>query len=491
MINEVNQQILEEIIRRILVEFDGKDSTCGCPLPISPPRSNLHVALYSAKGIDGIFDSIGDAVAAARQSYQNWRMVPLEKRHIIIESIRQVGRNCAAELAEMAQKETGFGRSECKTHKNRLVADKTPGIEFLHPIAYSGDHGLTLIESAPYGLVASITPSTNPTSTIINNAISILSAGNTVVFNVHPRAKNVSLYTIRLLNKTMQAMGAPGNLLCTVSTPTIESAQALMVHPDINLVLVTGGPEVVKVAMKCGKRAICAGPGNPPVVVDETADINKAGRDIINGCSFDNNLVCVDEKEVFVVEGVADRLKSTMLANGAYEVPHDAIGRLENVIFSEPGQPGNPGTMNMKWVGQDACQILREAGFSVDDHVRAVIVDVPSTHSLIWTEQMMPVLPIVRVRNVDEAIDLAVKAEHGFRHSAIVHSLNLPTLSKMARVMDTAIFVKNASAYSGLGFNGEGYTSFSIGTFTGEGLTTCRTFTRDRRCALIDYFRII
>ncbi len=480
--NDVNYELVEKIVRRVLTEMDNKDNGCLCTQP---------AAFNQAKGDQGVHETVEGAVAAARQAYHQWRQLPLEKRRNIIEAIRQLGKNSAAELAEMAQKETGLGRADCKTHKNILVSEKTPGVEFLSPAAYSGDHGLTLIEPSPYGVVASITPSTNPTATILNNVISILSAGNAVVFNVHPRAKNISNYLVQMLTKTIRAMGGPENILTTVRQPTIESAQALMTHRDINLILVTGGPDVVKVAMQSGKRAICAGPGNPPVVVDETADIEKAGRDIVSGCSFDNNLVCCDEKEVFVVEAVADRLKAAMGKYGAYEVPREPLSRLENVIFAERGAPGQHAKMNLKWVGQNADVILQEAGFCVDQRVRLAILEVDAKHPLIWTEQMMPILPIVRCRNVDEAMELAYQAEHGLRHTAVIHSMNLPTLNKMARLMDTSIFVKNASAYSGLGFNGEGYTSFSIGTYTGEGLTTCRTFSRDRRCALVDYFRII
>lgn len=485
MATEMDRQLVEEIVRRIITELDYKIG------PGESKESNTYsVTLPARKGDRGVFDTVEDAVTSARHAYHQWRRVPLESRRNIIEAIRQVGRNCAEELAKMAREETGFGRVECKTNKNLLVAEKTPGVDFLVPTAFSGDHGLTLIEPSPYGVIASITPITNPTATTLNNIISILSAGNTVVFNVHPGAKNVSNYLIQLINKTIHAMGGPENLIATIKEPTIESAKALMVHPDINLVVVTGGGEVVKVAMKSGKRAICAGPGNPPVVVDETADIEKAARDIVSGCSFDNNLACTDEKEVFVVESVADKLKLAMQKYGAFEVPRDGFSRLENLIFTDRGIDGKHAKMNLKWIGQNADLILNKVGFNVDQRVRLAILEVHAKHPLVLSEQMMPILPIVRCRNVDEAMELAYIAEHGFRHTAVIHSLNLPALNTMARLMDTSILVKNAPSYAGIGFNGEGYTSFSIGTYTGEGLTSCRTFSRDRRCALIDYFRI-
>jgi propionaldehyde dehydrogenase len=286
-------------------------------------------------------------------------------------------------------------------------------------------------------------------------------------------------------------MGGPANVITAIYEPTVESAQYLMKHPDIELLVVTGGAEVVRIAMTSGKKTICAGPGNPPVVVDETADLAKAAELIIKGSAFDNNLVCSNEKEVFVVSSVADQLLAYMCQSGAFKVPSEDIDRLSSYIFTELGPPGKPGKINLQLVGQHASNILQDTGFSVPDTVKLAVMEVPSSHNLVWTEQMMPVLPIVRVNNVDDAIQMALKAEHNFKHTAVIHSFHLPTMSKMARVMDTSIFVKKASSFSGLGFRGEGHTSFTIGTRTGEGLTTCLDFTRERRCTLAEYFRIV
>jgi acyl-CoA reductase-like NAD-dependent aldehyde dehydrogenase len=259
----------------------------------------------------------------------------------------------------------------------------------------------------------------------------------------------------------------------------------------VRILLVTGGPGVVREAMQSGKRAITAGPGNPPVVVDETADIAKAGKDIVFGASFDNNVVCTDEKEVFCVDSVADQLKAVMLKHGAYELRAHEIRRLEKVIFGEIGAPMKPGKINQAYIGKNAGVILKELGIMVGDEVKLILVDVPVEHSLVWTEQMMPVLPLARVRSADEGIDLAKKAEHGFGHTASMFSRNIDNLSRMAREINTSIFVKNGPTLAGLGYGGEGYTSFSIASPTGEGLTTARTFSRERRCALVDHFRIV
>ncbi|RMH82797.1 MAG: aldehyde dehydrogenase family protein, partial [Calditrichaeota bacterium] len=371
---------------------------------------------------EGIFHTIDDAVEAAEEAFFRYMELSLEQRREIIAAIREDMLANAELLAREAHQETGLGRYEHKIIKNRLVTEKTPGTEDLVPIAWSGDHGLTLVERAPYGVIAAITPTTNPTSTIICNTIGMLAAGNSVVFNVHPNAKRVSCLNIQLLNRAITRAGGPPNLVTGIANPTIESAQQLMRHKKVRLLVVTGGPGVVKEAMASGKRAICAGPGNPPVVVDETANIEKAARDIVFGASLDNNIICTDEKEVFVVESVADQLLRAMQVNKAYILNPTQLRQLEQVIFTELRGPRKPGVINKQLIGKNASVILAEIGVKVDDSVPLIVAEVGIDHPLIWTEQMMPVLPVARVRNADEGIELSVKAEHGFRHTAAMHS---------------------------------------------------------------------
>ncbi len=439
----------------------------------------------------GVFRTIDECVAAARESFQSLGKLGLEQRKAIIAAIRESMMAHAISLARDAREETGLGRVEDKIVKNRLVTRKTPGPEAIEPRAISGDNGLTLMERAPFGVIAAITPTTNPTSTIICNTIGMVSAGNSVVFNVHPNAKRVSCRNVGLINEAIIRAGGPPNVVTALAEPTIQSAQELMKHKGIRLLVVTGGPGVVQAAMASGKRAICAGPGNPPVVVDETADIDKAGRDVVMGASFDNNVVCTDEKEVFVVSSVADRFLKSMEGAGAVILTKPQIAAIEKVIFEETRGPRKPGVTNKKWVGKNANVILEQIGMRVPDSVRLAVLDVPVDHPLIWTEQLMPVMPVARVSNVHEAIDLAVAAEHGFGHSAAMHSKHLTNLSEMARRINCSIFVKNGPIYSGLGEGGEGYSSFSIASPTGEGLTDPRSFSRERRCVIVDHFRIV
>jgi len=319
----------------------------------------------------------------------------------------------------------------------------------------------------------------------------MVAAGNAVVFNVHPSAKNVSLFNIELLNKVVVAAGGPENLIATVAEPTLDTARELMHHAGIRLLVVTGGAGVVKAAMTSGKRAICAGPGNPPVVVDETADIEQAAKNIVIGASLDNNIICVDEKEVFVVESVADQLTEALSRNNAVILTKEQIKKLDQVIFAKTNGLGKPAVMEKSLIGKNIQVILGKIGMTVPDNIRIAIAPVDEEHPLVWTEQMMPVIPLVSMPNVNAAIAIAKKAEHGFGHSAVMYSKNLDNLSNMAKTMNCSIFVKNGPSYSGLGFGGEGYTSFSIASPTGEGLTGPRSFSRERRCVLVDHFRIV
>lgn len=487
---------IQAIVQRVLREMGQAapaERPAGPPSPSSrdDQKGRAATPAPAVAGHDGIFPTIDAAVAAARAAFVALGRMTLARRYDIIAAVRSSMKANAELLARMAHEETGLGRPEDKLQKNLLVVEKTPGPEILQPLTWTGDGGLTLVERAPYGVIAAITPVTNPTSTIINNSISILAAGNAVVFNVHPSARHVCSRQIQLVNQAITAAGGPANLVAACAEPTIETAQELMRHPGVRLLLVTGGPAVVREAMRSGKRAVCAGPGNPPVVVDETADIDKAGRDITFGGGFDNNVICTDEKEIFVVESVADQLKAAMCAHGALEVPSYKLRQLERVIFSEMGAPRKPGVTNKQWVGKYAGDILREIGIAAGKEVRLALVEVPLEHPLVWTEQLMPVMPLVRVRNCDQAIDLAVEAEHGFGHTASMWSRNIDMLSRMAREIDCSIFVKNGPTLAGLGYHGEGFTSFSIASPTGEGLTSALTFSRIRRCTLVDHFRIV
>lgn len=463
------RRIVEEVVQQVVGARAGTAST---------PRSSG----------TGVFATADDAVAAANIAQKALMAGTLAMRSDVIEAIRQTTRDHAESFSRMALAETGMGRFEDKITKHHLAADSTPGIEDLQSVSWTGDHGLSVEEGAPYGVICAVTPSTHPVPTMVNNAISIIAAGNTVVFNAHPGAKNVSAHAVALLNDAIVRAGGPANLLTCIETPTIESADQLFNHRGVRLILVTGGAMVARAALGAPKKSIVAGPGNPPVVVDETADIRKAARSIIDGASFDNNVLCIGEKQCFVVASVADELKREMIAYSALELDARQIEALTAAALPN-GDDGKP-HVHRDFVGRNANVLGRAIGLDLPDELRLLIGETAADHAFVTVEQMMPFLPIVRVRDVDEGIRLAIESEHGYRHTAMIHSKNVEHMHNMARAADTTVFVKNGPSYSGLGVDGEGYSTFSIAGPTGEGLTTARTFTRRRRCSLVDYFRI-
>jgi acyl-CoA reductase-like NAD-dependent aldehyde dehydrogenase len=488
-IAEIVGRVMERVLPQVTggarsAPTGGKEPFCAPAPPRYVPKGEAPAVATSRLG-PGVFDDMDRAVDAAHVAFAQYEKAPLEVRHRVVEAIRAVGRRELETIARMAVDETGLGRVDHKLKKNRLVVEKTPGPEILRPAAWSGDHGLMLTERAPYGVIGAITPTTNPTETILCNGIGMVAGGNAVVFNVHPGAKGVSNYLVARINEAIVSAGGPPNLIASMAEPTIETAQALMKHPGIRLLVVTGGPGVVKEAMRSGKRTIAAGPGNPPVVVDETADLARAAKGIVEGGSLDNCIVCTAEKEVVAVAEIADLLKKYIVERGGYEVKGAAVEKLRRLVVAEDGL--HP---NKEWVGKDADRILEAIGIRAPG-AQVIIVEGDEKSPFVQGELLMPVLGFVRVPTVEEAIAMAKRVEHGFGHTAAMYSTNVEHLHAMARTINTSIFTKNAPTFAGLGLGGEGYTSFTIASPTGEGLTNAVHFTRERRCTLVDSFRIV
>lgn len=446
--------------------------------------------IVASSGEGGVFDKVEDAIDAAAVAQQNYQQnYRLEDREKIIQSIRNMCLPEAQNLARMAVEETRLGRYEDKILKNQLVIERTPGPECLAPKAYSGDAGLTLEEPAPFGVIGAVTPTTNPTETIINNCISMLSAGNAVVFNVHPSAKKCCAYTVQLINKAVVAAGGPVNLATMVKEPTMETVNIISSNPKVRLMVGTGGMGMVNALLRSGKKVIGAGAGNPPVVVDETADIELAAEKIVFGASFDNNLLCLAEKEVFVLESVAVKLIENMQKQGAYLLSEAELEQVTDYCMTKDGSGWHT---KKQAVGQNAGDILAAAGIAGQKDCRLAIAITTKDHPFVQVEQLMPILPIVPCRTLDDAIEWAKEAEHGNRHTASMFSQNIRNLTRFAREIETTIFVKNACTLAGVGFGGEGFTTMTIAGPTGEGITCARSFVRQRRCVLGDGgFRII
>ncbi len=446
---------------------------------VSQVMAKLQIA-EAPTGKHGIFADMNEAIEAAKKAQRVMRNMSMDQREEIIANIRRMTKEQAEIMARMGVQETGMGNVGHKILKHQLVAEKTPGTEDITTTAWSGDRGLTLIEMGPFGVIGAITPCTNPSETILCNSMGMIAGGNTVVFNPHPAAIKTSIYAINLINEASLAAGGPDNVACTVEKPTLETSNIMMKHPDIPLIAATGGPGVVTAVLSSGKRGIGAGAGNPPAVVDETADIRKAAGDIVNGCTFDNNLPCIAEKEVVAVETVIDELIHYMVTEqGCYLASKEEQERLTATVLTPKG-------LNRKCVGRDAKTLLGMIGVTVPDNIRCIIFEGEKEHPLIAEELMMPILGIVRAKDFDDAVEKAVWLEHGNRHSAHIHSKNIDHITKYAKAIDTAILVKNGPSYSALGFGGEGFCTFTIASRTGEGLTSASTFTKRRRCVMSD-----
>lgn len=491
----ITDEQINSIVDRVVNQFTGgRDASAGrlCSdthenreqrlQQSGKPKCAEHT--HVVDGARGCFPDIESAINAAEKAFFDYKDVSVEQRKKIIATIREMCLEAIPALSRIAVDETGLGRYEDKLAKNEVAIVKTPGVEDLEPIAFTGDKGLTLLELAPYGVIGSITPCTNPSETIINNSIGMIAGGNSVAFNTHPSAKKTSAFTVDLINRAIIAAGGPPNLITTVFNPTIESANVLMKHPKIKLLVVTGGPAVVAAAMKSGKRVIAAGPGNPPVVVDETADVEKAAKEIVQSASTDNNIICVVEKNIIATKSVADSLKKALVKHAAVELSSFQARQLEKIII-EDGHP------NKKWVGKNVQLILQQIGMDVDANKRLAFAETDANHPFARHELLMPVLPFIRARDIDEAIDIAYELEGGCFHTASIYSRNIDNMHKMAVRMNTSIFVKNGPTLAGLGLGGEGPASFTIASPTGEGVTTARHFTRIRRCVVSGYFRIV
>lgn len=474
---------IAEIVERVVSRLAGDTRAAA---PVGGATSGLSAsASRIPRGTMGIYDDPDSAVQAARRGFQANERLPVAMRYKMVEAMRKVTKAHLRELAEYAVEESGLGRVEDKLVKNTLVADKTPGPEILRPVAYTGDDGLMLTERAPYGVLLAVTPCTNPTETILCNGIGMIAGGNAVVFNVHPAAAQVCNWYVHLLNEAIVSVGGPRDLLTSIAKPTIASAQALMKHPNVRLVVVTGGPAVVRQAMNSGKKCIAAGPGNPPAVVDDTANLGQAAAAIVKGASVDNNIICVAEKEIIAVSPIADTLTKELEKRGCLLLNDRQVQQLERVVLAGDH-------VNKKWVGKNASLIAEQIGLrGHGPDLRLLLCHVDENHPFVQHELLMPVIGMVRVPDIAEAIAAAIRVEHGFHHTSVIHSTNVESMSAMARVCNASIFVKNDCSLAGLGLGGEGYTSFTIASPTGEGLTTAIHFTRERRCTLKDAFRFV
>jgi len=476
---QVNETLVRNVVQEVLKRLGGDGAAAAAAAP-------------KAEGRYGLFGDADGAVAAAKDAYEQLSRRTLEDRRRIIGHVRRICVEQAVELGTMEMQETKIGRLDHKIEKLTTVGTVIPGVEFLHSEVFSGDHGLAVIEHAPFGVIGAITPVTHSLPTAACNAINMIAAGNTVVFNPHPSGKRVAAEGIRRFNEAISRDLGLDNLMTIVTEPTLQSADRIFKHRDVALLCVTGGPGVARAAMQQAKRAIVAGPGNPPVVVDETADLDRAARSIIRGGAYDNNLLCIGEKQVFVVSQVFDAMMAAMERAGAVRLSAREVDALTKVAIATVGEGEQKHDVpHRDFLGKDPVVLARGIGKNIPPGVEMLFGGTDETNPFVPVEQMMPFLPFVRCRDVDEAIEKARISEHGFKHTSVIHSTNVTNMTKMGKALETTLFVKNGASIAGLGLGGEGYCSFSIAGPTGEGVTTPLTFTRERRCSMIDNLRIL
>jgi len=500
----VNETLIRDVVAEVLGRLGGSTTTTSkpSPAPSAPPPApssncgcgtkKTSAANIALRGKFGVFQDANEACAAAQEAFLQLKQKGVAARRKIEEIVKSLAEKNAEAWGRLELDETKIGRLDHKIAKLQIIK-LVPGVDWLRPDARSGDHGITLEEYTPLGVVGAVTPSTHSIPTLSGNIVNICAAGNSVVFNAHPGASRCAAAAVRAYNEAIYRETGIENICCVIEKPTLDSFNAICKNENTRLLLVTGGPMVVKAAMMTGKRAICAGPGNPPVFVDDTCCPTRAAKAIIEGAAFDNNLLCIGEKQVFVLESVADKLMQKMSENGAVKLNSAQLDRLTKAAFTfKEGQGGGcaHASVNKDFIGKDPIVLAQAAGMNIPSGTQLLFTETDANHPFVVEEQMMPMLPIVRVKSVEEGIERSLESEHGYKHTAIIHSHDVENITAMARALDTTLFVKNGPSLAGLGIGGEGYLSFSVATPTGEGITNPKTFCRVRRCVMVDNLRI-
>jgi len=499
----VNETLIRDVVAEVLGRIGGSATTITtrpAPAPSPAPQSDscgcsakrASSATPALRGKFGVFPDANEACVAAQEAFLQLKQKGIAARRKIEEIVKTMAEKNAEVWGKLELDETKIGRLDHKIEKLKIIK-LVPGVDWLRPDGRSGDHGITLEEFTPFGVVGAVTPSTHSIPTLSGNIVNITAAGNAVVFNAHPSAARCAATAVRAYNEAIYRETGIENIACMVEKPTLESFNAICKHEVVRLLLVTGGPAVVKAAMQIGKRAICAGPGNPPVLVDDTCCPTRAAKAIIQGAAYDNNLLCIGEKEVFALESVADKLMQRMSENGAVKLNAAQLERLTKAAFTfKEGQGGGcaHASVNKDFIGKDPIVLAKAAGVDIKPDTQLLFAETDAKHPFVEEEQMMPFLPIVRVKSVEEGIQCSLDAEHEYRHTSIIHSHDVENMTAMARALDTTLFIKNGPCMAGLGLGGEGYLSYSIATPTGEGVTNPKTFTRVRRCVMVDNLRI-
>jgi aldehyde dehydrogenase len=488
----IDEQLIRQMVEQVLQHVSSGWGARPAPVAgkSAPAPITATAPLAAAGNRLGQFTDVNEAVAAAKAAQRALARRSLAQREQACQAIRTIITEQAAELGRMEYEETRIGHLPHKAQKLQLVARLAEGVAGVGTDCFSGDHGITLDERGPWGVIGVITPVTHSLPTLANNAVNMIAAGNSLVCNPHPGGKRIAAHGAKLFNQAIYDLLGIDNLICVITAPTLETADAIFKHPDVRLITVTGGMGVVAAALRSGKRAICAGPGNPPVVVDSSADLANAARCILEGASFDNNLLCLSEKEAFVEASIFEPMMEAMTKVGACRLSPQQMDELARLCI-EPAKEHDHPVANRKFVGAEPQVIARAIGLNIPPDCRLLFGPTDLMHPFVQAEQMMPVLPFVKCESFEQAVEYAIQAEHGFGHTAVIHSRLVDHMTMMGKAVDTTIYVKNGPSLAGDSAGGEGHGNFSIACTTGEGILTPRSFTRFRRCCMVDNLRIV
>jgi acetaldehyde dehydrogenase (acetylating) len=381
----------------------------------------------------------------------------------ICEAMAKVALAEAARLGRMAHQETGFGKPEDKYEKNRFAAEDVWNFfKNLKTVGVISDKGSVVEIASPRGVVAAIIPSTNPTSTAIFKIIIAIKSRNTIVLSPHPSAVRCIAETTRVMKEVAIKEGLPPDAIHCLTNPTIEGTEALMKHKQTKVILATGGLGLVRAAYSSGKPAFGVGPGNVPVYIEKTADIEKAVSDILTGTCFDNGTICASEQSVVVDASIAKQVREEFKRQGAHFLNEDEAEKVAKVLVTEQR------TLNPKIVGKSAEYIANLAGISIPPNVRCLIADCGGVgRDYPWSiEKLSPTLAFFVVENFEKAAlrCLEVLNFGGMGHTVGIHTRDRNTAIAFAELMPAARICTNTPTTLGaIGFSTDLPPSMTLG----------------------------
>lgn len=401
---------------------------------------------------------------AAQKILSEYSQAQIDK---LVQLMAEVGEKYARELAEMAVEETGYGKVQDKVVKNLLASRtlwnsikdmKTVGVIAENPEKKMFEVGV------PFGVVAGLVPSTNPTSTAIYKAMISIKSGNAIVISPHPSALRAITRTVELMRSALAKLGAPEDLVSVMSTPTMEGTAELMKNRGTGIILATGGSAMVRAAYSSGTPALGVGPGNVPAYIERSADIKKAVHHVVTSKTFDNGTICASEQHVVTEHVIADQVRAEMTAQGCHFLSETAIAQVEKVIV-------NPhGGLNSKIVGRSAVEIARMAGVTVPEQTRVLVAEqgrhnVGRHHPFSW-EKLSPLLGFYRVNDAHEACELCLELLNyeGAGHTLAIHTKNDELVREFALKKPVSRLVVNTpSTHGGVGATTGLAPAFTLG----------------------------